>query len=150
MRSPVYGFNVVFDGLSTGSHTLELKNIIGSVYVDGFTLKSATTSASPAYGPGQTSSGSGTINVGGELLKSITLAEGTTAISVIAESSSNAPIRLVLVNPLGVVLGIADASNGSAVIEKTVAQGGTYLIKVVNLSIGPVEVFTAATPLVAR
>ncbi|MGI8493877.1 MAG: sialidase family protein, partial [Pyrinomonadaceae bacterium] len=148
MRAPEYGYNVKFDNLSSGSHTLELRNIVGSVYVDGFTLSSATTSANPTSGPGQTSSSTGTVNVGSELLKSVNVEQSATALSIIAES--NAPIRLVVVDPFGSILGISDASNGSASVNMPVAQGGIYLIKVVNLSAGPVEVFTASTALVTR
>lgn len=148
MRAPEYGYNVKFDGLSKGAHTLELKGINGSVYVDGFTLESAVTNSTPFSGPGQTSSNTGTVNIGSELLRSVNVEQGATALSVIAES--NAPVRLVVIDPSGSILGISDASNGSASVEMPVTQGGTYLIKVVNLSAGPVEVFTSSTALVTR
>lgn len=147
-RAPEFGHNVTFDGLATGSHTLELRNIKGSVYVDGFTLSNATTSTSSAFGPGQTSSSTSTVNVGGELLQSVNVEQGATALSVMAES--NAPIRLVVVDPSGSIVGISDASDGSASVNMPINQGGTYLVKVVNLSAGPVQVFTAATPLLNR
>ncbi|MEJ7699641.1 MAG: sialidase family protein [Pyrinomonadaceae bacterium] len=148
MRAPEYGYNVKFDGLSKGSHMLELRNIMGSVYVDGFTLESASTNSTPFSGPGKTTSSTNTVNAGSELLQSVNVEQGATALSVIAES--NAPIRLVVVDPSGSILGISDASNGSASVEMPVTQSGTYLIKVVNLNLGPVQVFTASTALVAR
>ncbi len=148
MRAPEYGYNVKFDGLSKGAHTLELRNIVGSVYVDGFTLESATTNSTPFSGPGKTTSSTNTVNAGSELLQSVNVEQGATALSVIAES--NAPIRLVVVDPSGSILGISDASNGLASVEMPVTQGGTYLVKVVNLNLGPIEVFTASTALVAR
>jgi hypothetical protein len=148
MRAPEYGHSLTFDKLSAGSHTLELRNIKGSVYIDGFTLRSASTTARPSSGPGQTASSTGTVNLGSEMMKSFNVEEGATALSVIAES--NAPIRLVVIDPSGSIVGISDASNGTASVEMPVARGGTYLIKVVNLSAGPVEVFTASTSLVSR
>ncbi len=148
MRAPQYGYNVKFDGLSKGAHTLELRNISGSVYVDGFTLESASTNSTPFSGPGKTTSNTNTVNAGSELLQSVNVEQGATALSVIAES--DAPIRLVVVDPSGTILGLSDASNGSALVEMPVTQGGTYLIKVVNLNVGPVQVFTASTALVAR
>jgi hypothetical protein len=148
MRAPEYGYNVKFDGLSKGSHMLELRNIMGSVYVDGFILESASTNSTPFSGPGKTTSSTNTVNAGSELLQSVNVEQGATALSVIAES--NAPIRLVVVDPSGSILGISDASNGSALVEMPVTQSGTYLIKVVNLNLGPVQVFTASTALVAR
>jgi len=148
MRTPEYGYNVKFDGLSNGAHTLELRNINGSVYVDSFTLSNATTNSTPFSGPGQTSSSTNTVNAGSELLQSVNVEQGATALSVMAES--NAPIRLVVVDPSGSIVGISDASDGSASVNMPINQGGTYLVKVVNLSAGPVEVFTASTALVAR
>lgn len=148
MRAPEYGYNVKFSGLSAGSHTLELRSINGSVYVDSFTLESASTNSTPFSGPGRTTSNTGTVSAGSELLQSVNIEQGATALSVIAES--NAPIRLVVVDPSGSILGITDSSNGSALVEMPVSQGGTYLIKVVNLNVGPVQVFTAVTPLVTR
>ncbi len=82
------------------------------------------------------------------MLQSVNVEQGATALSVIAES--NAPIRLVVVDPSGSILGISDASNGLALVEMPVTQSGTYLIKVLNLNVGPVQVFTASTALVAR
>jgi hypothetical protein len=148
MRAPEFGYNVTFDGLSTGSHTLELRNIKGSVYVDGFTLKNATTTSSSAFGPGQTSSSTNTVNAGSELLQNFNVEQSATALSVIAES--NAPIRLVVIDPSGSILGISDAVNGSTSVNVPITQGGTYLVKVVNLNAGAVQVFTASTALVAR
>lgn len=148
MRAPEYGFNAKFGGLTKGSHTLELRNINGSVYVDGFTLVSASTNSTPFSGPGKTTSNTGTVNFGSELLQNVNVEQGATALSVIAES--NVPIRLIVIDPSGSILGISDASNGSALVEMPVTQGGTYLIKVVNLSAGPVQVFTSSTALVTR
>ncbi len=102
----------------------------------------------PFSGPRKTTSSTGTVNAGSELLQSVNVEEGASALSVIAES--NAPIRLVVIDPSGSILGISDASNGSALVEMPVTQGGTYLIKVVNLNVGAIQVFTASTALVAR
>ena len=40
--------------------------------------------------------------------------------------------------------------NHLAVIDQPVTQGGIYLVKVVNVSAGPLDVWSAATPLVSR
>jgi hypothetical protein len=132
----------------SGRHTLEIRNLNGATYVDKFTLISGTSNATPTSGPGATSSSTNTVNAGSELLQSVNVEQGASAISVMAES--NAPIRLVVVDPSGSILGISDASNGTAVVEMPVMQGGTYLVKVVNLNLGLVQVFTASTALVAR
>jgi len=43
-----------------------------------------------------------------------------------------------------------DSTNGVAVLSAPVTKGGLYTIKVVNVSVGPVQVWTAATPTVVR
>jgi hypothetical protein len=48
------------------------------------------------------------------------------------------------------VVQTADASSGFAVIQTPVSGSGIYVVKLVNVGLGPVSVWTAATPLVAR
>lgn len=91
-----------------------------------------------------------TVNLGGDITKSITVQPGTSEIAVMAETASNAPIRLVLIDPSGSIVNTSEATNGVAVIETPVTQSGTYLFKIINLSVGPIQVFTATTPLVVR
>jgi hypothetical protein len=67
-----------------------------------------------------------------------------------ADSNLNVPFRLILIDPSGAIVQSVEASNGTAVIEKPVTQTGTYLVKVVNLSVGPIQVFSATTPYVVR
>ena len=67
-----------------------------------------------------------------------------------AEASGGLPIKLVLIDPAGLTLKIADSANGVAVLNAPVTQGGLYMIKVINVSLGPVDVWTTATPLVTR
>jgi len=74
----------------------------------------------------------------------------TREIAVLAEASGGLPIKLILVDPAGLSLKVVDSVNGVAVLNAPVTQGGLYTIKVVNLSLGPVQVWTAATPLVTR
>lgn len=155
-HAPEYGHNVKYDGLSAGSHTLELRNFNsgsgnnGTVYVDGFCVDNGTSTASPASGPGATSSSNDQIGLGGNLIKSLTVDPGTTAIAIMAETSANVPFRLVLINPSGSIINTAESSNGLATIEVPVNQGGTFTYKVINLSVGSVQVFSAVTPLVNR
>jgi hypothetical protein len=67
-----------------------------------------------------------------------------------AEASGDLPIKVVLVNPAGLTLQVAEAVNGVAVLDAPVTQGGLYTIKVVNISLGPVQVWTVSTPTVKR
>jgi hypothetical protein len=150
MRAPVFGPNVRFERLSSGQHTLELRAINGTVYVDKFTLESASSNANPSSGPGQTNTGQNTLGVGQQILREISIAPGTSELSVAAATNTDIPIKLVLIDSSGTALQLADSTNGVAVINQSVTQGGTYVIKVINVGLGPVEVWTAATPLVTR
>lgn len=135
---------------AAGQYTLSFRNTNGAVYIDRFKLESATSTAQPATGPGETSSNVNSVGVGKQLFQSITLPAGAQAISVVAEASPELPIQLLLIDPSGTVLNTANNSTGFAVINRNVTQPGVYVIKVVNVSLGPVQVWTLATPLVQR
>lgn len=135
---------------AAGNYTLAIRNTNGAVYIDRFKLESATSNAQPASGPGNTSSNVSAVNPGQQLLQSITVPAGAQAISVMAEANPELPIQLVLIDPSGTVLNTANNSTGFAVINKNVTQSGVYVVKVINVSLGPVQVWTAATPLVQR
>ena len=74
----------------------------------------------------------------------------TNEISVLAEASGGLPIKLLLVDPSGLTLQTVDSVNGIAVLNTPVNKSGLYTVKVINVSLGPVKVWTAATPLVRR
>jgi hypothetical protein len=67
-----------------------------------------------------------------------------------ADTDSALPIKLLLVDPMGLTVQVIDSVNGVAVISAPVTKSGTYTIKVVNANLGPVQVWTVATPLVAK
>jgi hypothetical protein len=150
LNSPVFGATSPYAGLQAGSHTLEIRPIKGAVYVDGFQLESANSSAQPSSGPGQTASATNTLSAGQQLLQNLTVPSGTQAISVLAVTDTVVPLKLVLISPSGVILGAVDSSSGLALIDLPATAQGTYIIKVVNVSLGPVQVWTAATPTVTR
>jgi hypothetical protein len=150
VNAPQFGFNVRYSGLKSGSHTLEIRPIAGAVYVDGFCVENASSNAQPASGPGQTSSSTSSVGAGAQLLQQLAVPSGTQALSVVAVPSAAIPVQLVLVDPSGSVLGTADSASGLAVIQIPVSKSGTYVVKVTNLGVGPVQVWTASTPLVAR
>src|SRR5678816_2786226 len=143
-------YQVSFTGLASGGHVLELRNMRGAIYVDGFCMESSSSSAQPTAGPGTTTSNTTTLNPGKLLLQSLTLPAGTQAISVVAEASPELPIQLLLIDSSGAVLNTANNSTGIATINRNVSGSGNYTIKVVNVSVGSVTVWTAATPYVRR
>lgn len=149
-RAPQFGFSVRYGGLRGGSHTLEIRPISGAIYIDAFCLESSASNAQPSSGPGPTNAGVNTLAPGQQLLQQLTVPAGASALSVVAEPSANLPIQLVLIDPTGAVVQSADATSGFAVIQTPVSRSGIYVVKLVNLGVGPVSIWTAATPLVAR
>ena len=137
-------------GLAGGAHTLEVRPISGTIYVDDFRLESSFSNAQPTAGPGQTSTSLNTLALGQQVLQQLAVPPGTQAISILADPSVSMPIQLVLIDPSGRVVQTADASGGVAVLNAPVSGSGIYLVKLVNVGLGPVSVWTVATPLVAR
>jgi len=122
----------------------------GAVYVDGFVLESSSSDSQPTSAPGPTTTSNPTLSAGQILASTLPIGTNATAISVVAVSSGNLPIKLVLASPSGSVLQSANSANGVAVINAPVSGAGTYVVKVVNLNVGPVQVWTAATPTLRR
>jgi PKD repeat protein len=164
-------YEMLYEGFAPGQHTFELRNMVDSVFVDGFCLTTTSQpqvvtptqpsspppgssqssfSGSPTTGPGQTTSNDASLSGGQESNRTLSLDSTATTISVMAEASGDLPIKLVLVNPAGLTLQVAEAVNGVAVLDAPVTQGGLYTIKVVNISLGPVQVWTVSTPTVKR
>ena len=50
------------------------------------------------------------------------------------------PIQLVLIDPSGTVVQTVNSSSGVAILEAPITQSGVYIIKIVNLSAGPVQI----------
>lgn len=152
-RSPAFGFSKHLIGIAPGTHTLRVvPRGDGVSYVDGFCLRNVSTGGQPApAGPGQTSLGTLSLSPGQASGTFMTAPAGAESLSVLSESSVALPYRLVLVDASGTVLKMADASQGGlAAVEAKVKPGGTYLLKTVNLGLGPLKVWTASTPYVVR
>jgi hypothetical protein len=134
-KAPALGSSVSYGGLAAGAHTFEIRNMSGNVYLDGFCLENATSTGTPASGPGATTNSS-----------SVNVPANAYSVSILAEATGNLPISVALVDPAGLTLATATNTSGVAAMTVPVSQGGIYVIKVINLSIGPVEFWTAATP----
>jgi PKD repeat protein len=151
-RAPVFGAsrNFNYGTVAGGHHTLEIRPTQNGIYIDGFCLGNAAATGSPTTGPGATTESSGTQSGGQSQLRNLTLPAGTRAISVAAESSLKVPMQLVLIDPSGKVVQTVNSSSGIAILEAPITKSGVYLIKTVNLSLGPLQVWSVATPWVAR
>jgi len=152
-KSPVFGSSRSFDYIAKpgGHHTFEIRPIKDAVYIDGFCLGTATTpTGAPANGPGTTTQSSATESPGQTLLSNLSLPSGTKAISIAVESNLKVPMQLVLIDPSGRVVQTVNSSSGLAILEAPLSQGGTYVLKTINLSLGPVQIWSVTTPWVAR
>jgi hypothetical protein len=143
-------YKVEYANIPAGSHVLAIRVARDAAYLDRIVLESSTSNAQPAAGPGQTSTETSTLLPGAQSLLSLSLPAGTQAVSVVAASSPELPVQLVLLSPTGVALSTANSTSGVAVLNQAVTQPGLYTVKVVNVGLGPVQVWTAATPLVTR
>jgi hypothetical protein len=122
----------------------------GVVYLDRICLQNSNSSAQPSTGPGNTSNQAGSAAAGQTSSSNYQPQSGSQEISVSAESNLNVPFKVVLVDPSGVMLQTADSVSGIATISQPVTQGGIYVIKVVNLSLGPLQFTVTTTPTVRR
>jgi hypothetical protein len=143
-------YNLTFANLIAGAHRLEIKNLTGVVYLDRFALLSSSSTAQPASGPGATSNQSGSAAAGQATSSNYSMPSNSQEVSIVAESSVNVPFKLLLVDPKGLTLQTADATAGMAVLNVPVSQTGVYVIKVVNVSLGPLQFTTTTTPTVKR
>ena len=148
LNDPVFGFNIRFDGLASGSHTFELRNVRGAVYVDRICLESGASTSAPATGSQSTTSVISTLGSLGSMVQSVNAAAGTQSISAVA--SGNGLLRIILVDPTGLSLTSADAVNGVAVLDTTVSKTGLYQVKVLNIGTSPTQTWIAATPFGVR
>ena len=149
-KNPEFGFDFRVEGLAPGPHRFELRNLRDAVYLDRFCVTSATSNANPLTVPGVTSINNGPLAVAATTVTSIPLPAAAQELTVTAASTPELPIQLLVLDPMGLVVGKADNSGGFATVDIPVKGGSTYLVKVVNLGAGPVEVWTAATPLLKK
>ena len=147
-KAPAFGFSQHYGGLQPGTHTLQI-NGSGTIYLDKICLESSSSNSQPASGPGSTSANSSSLLAGQSLASQLTVPSTATAMSIVAESSAGV-VQVALIDPTGLTLATADTSSGLAVINTPVTAGGVYLVKLINVGVGPVNVWTMATPLVNR
>jgi hypothetical protein len=143
-------YKAQYTSLPAGSHKLEIKNMSGVVYVDQFCVTSSTITSQPSAGPGNTTNQSGNASAGQTASSSYQPQSGSSEMTVTVESTLKVPFKIVLVSPSGVTLQTVDAAGGIATLNQPVTQGGIYVIKVVNVSLGPLQFTTTVTPLVKR
>ncbi len=140
-------FSVTYSFTGKGFHTFELVNLTGPAYVDKFCITNATSSTMATAGPGTTTTSTSALAAGQSLLQSVLVPSNALGFSVAAEADANVPYKLVVIDPSGKVLGTVNSSaNGIASVTMPVSTTGLYVIQLVNAGVGPVNIWTAATP----
>lgn len=149
LNDPLFGFELKIEGLGGGAHTFELRSIRnGAAYVDAVCLSSAVEGAAAPSGPGRTSAGVSRLAAAAAITRTVEALAGTRSISAVA--SGAVPLRLLLLDPLGATLAVADSVNGVAVLEHPVSAAGLYRVQVVNVGVNGAQAFSAATPFGSR
>jgi hypothetical protein len=144
-------FSFTYNIVGKGSHTFELVNMTGPGYVDKFCITNGSSTSMATAGPGTTTISINALAIGQSLLQSFVVPSNALAFSVAAESDANVPYKLVVIDPKGNVLGtVNSSSNGIATVQGAVSTTGLYVIKLVNVGLGAVNIWTAATPQVTR
>jgi hypothetical protein len=149
MRDPAFGVWVTYPIVGSGPHKFELVNLTGPAYVDEFCITNGSSSTMTTAGPGTTMTSTSALAIGQSLLQNVMVPSNSLGFSVAAEANVNVPYTLVVIDPSGKVLGtVNSSSNGIASVTMPVSTSGLYVIKLVNVGVGPVNIWTAATPFV--
>jgi hypothetical protein len=144
-------FSFTYNIVGQGFHTFELVNLTGPAYVDEFCITNGTSSSMATAGPGTTTTSINLLAIGGQALQNLLVPANAVGFSVAAEADVNVPYKLVVIDPTGKVLGtVNSSSNGIASVTMPVSTSGLYVIKLVNVGVGPLNIWTAATPQVTR
>ena len=112
-------------------------------------MTDGSSNSQPTSAPGETTSSSGSVPAGGKSSEELFVPMNAESISVLAESSTSVPFAMAVLDPLGNVVHTARSSNGIASIDVPVSGLGLYTVQVLNVGLGPVSVWSAATPQLA-
>ncbi|HEU5216266.1 MAG TPA: PKD domain-containing protein [Gaiellaceae bacterium] len=146
-NKPVFGASVSVPLSGSGTHTFALQNTNGLDFVDQICVTDGSSSSQPSSAPGETTTSTDTLQSGETLdPEQLFVPANAKSISVLAESSTSVPFAVAVLDVLGNVVHTARSSDGVASLDVPVGSLGLYTIQVVDLGLGPVTVWSAATP----
>ena len=146
-NKPVFGASATVPLSHSGTHTFALQNAKGLNFVDQICVTDGSSSSLPAGEPGETTTSTDTVQSGEKLdPDELFVPVNAKSIAVLAETTTSAPFAVAVVDALGTVIHSARSSNGVASLDVPVNGFGLYSIQIVNLGVGPVTVWSAATP----
>jgi PKD repeat protein len=149
-NKPVFGASVTVPLSGSGTHTFALQNAKGLNFVDQICVTDGSSSSQPSSAPGETTDSTDTVQSGEKLdPDELFVPANAKSISVLAESDTSAPFAVAVIDALGNVIHSARSSNGVASLDVPVSTFGLYSIQLINLGLGPVTVWSAATPQLA-
>jgi PKD repeat protein len=148
-NAPVFGSSATVPLSGSGTHTFSLQNTKGLNFVDQICVTDGSSNSQPTSAPGETTTSSDTVQ-SGEQDKldpdQLFVPVNAKSISVLAESSTSVPFAVSVLDALGNVIHTARSSNGVASLDVPVNGAGLYTVELVNLGLGPVNIWSAATP----
>ncbi|MGH3008550.1 MAG: PKD domain-containing protein [Gaiellaceae bacterium] len=145
-KAPVFGSSVTLPLSGSGTHTLALKNASGPDFVDQVCVTDGSSNAQPTSAPGETTTSSQSATPSSKSSETLFVPPNAKSISVFAETSTSVPFAVTVLDPLGSVVDTARSSNGIASLDVPVSNLGLYVVQVVDLGLGPVSVWSVATP----
>lgn len=150
--NPRFGSFVTITGLTPGAHTLEIRPISGSVFVDGFLVQGASSAVASAgvFRSGSTQTASGTVAALQTVVTTITAPANAVQLSSLLEWSGNNGLSLSLLDPAGALLASGGAGQGYSVVNQALAAGGAYTVVISNPSLQPVSYTLTTTPTVQQ
>jgi PKD repeat protein len=145
-NAPTFGASVTLPLAGSGTHTFAVKNAQGLDFVDQVCVTDGTSSSQPTSAPGETTSSTASVHGGSDLDSELFVPANAKSISVLAESSTSVPFAVTVLDLLGNAIHTTRSSNGVASLDVPVSSLGLYTVRIVDLGLGPLSVWSAATP----
>lgn len=147
---PHFGAFVTLSGLAAGAHTLEIRPISGSIFVDGFLVQGASSSLASAgvFRSGSTETASGTAAALQTVVTTITVPSNAVQLSSLLEWTGSNGLSLALLDSAGTLLASGGAGSSYSAVSQALAAGGTFGVMISNASLQPVSYTLTTTPTV--
>lgn len=147
---PQFGSFITLSGLTPGAHTLEIRPLSGSVFVDGFLVQGAASEVASAgvFRSGSTQTSSGTVAALQTVVATVTAPANAVQLSSLLEWTGSNGLALSLLDSAGALLTSGAAGPGYSVANQNLSAGGIYTLVISNPSLQPVSYTLTTTPTV--
>jgi hypothetical protein len=150
--NPRFGSSVTLSGLTPGAHTLEIRPISGSVFVDGFLVQGTSSDVASAgvFRSGSTQTASGTAAALQTVATTLTVPANAVQLSSLLEWTGSNGLSFSLLDAAGTLLASGGAGQSYSVVNQALSAGGTYTVVISNASLQPVSYTLTTTPTVQK